>query len=339
MTDAEGADWWNESGDRLRAYIEHAPRKMWATDTVGRVRFFNREWRDYAGLAPMTDISNWKDIVHPDDQADLVRIRNEGFARGARYDMHVRLRRACDLMYRWHSVSVSPVPIDGRVVGWIGAAGDIHDERELQERQRLMAQEISHRVKNSLSLVAALLSMQARDAEDEASRKVLMDAYSRVQTIADVHAHLWRQSDSSITNIGAFLEELCLRLAETAPEHEISFAGGRIMVPTDRAIPLGLMLNELVTNALKYAYPHGKGGPIAVVLHDRTEGGPESGRVVLEVADRGVGLPEGFDIHARGQSLGMRLIANIARQLDATVTVASADPGARFSISIPRRPA
>jgi two-component sensor histidine kinase len=184
-------------------------------------------------------------------------------------------------------------------------------------------------VKNSLALVAGQLSLQARAAEDGAARRVLMDAYSRVQTIAGVHDHLWRQYDATITEVSSFLSDLCSKLQETAPDHEVTFTGSPVVVPTGQAVPIGLVVNELVTNALKHAYPEGSGGPIRVELR-----GAGDGSLALQVIDRGVGVPEGFDLCAPTKSLGMRLIANTIRHLNAMVTVASAEPRSGFEIRI-----
>jgi two-component sensor histidine kinase len=105
------------------------------------------------------------------------------------------------------------------------------------------------------------------------------------------------------------------------------------MVSTDRAISLGLLLNEIVTNAFKYAYPEGGGGAVQVRLSD---GG---GQLRLEVADQGVGLPPGFDFSAQKKSLGSRLIVNTARQLQAQVEAGANNPtGARFVVTMPVQP-
>ena len=450
-------EWPGESEERLRAFIEHAPRKMWISRVDGTTEFFNREWRDYTGIAVADGALPWREVVHPDDLTRVDEVRESAVARLEPYDVQARLRRASDGAYRWHIGRVAPVHLRGTLIAWIGAATDIdrriraeaalrdseasfrtmadaiphvvwmrdpheqsiwlnrvwfaftgmvpeqvpydgwrtaihpdhldammdvvhaartrgepweftaplrradghycwflfrgvpirdresgrirrwfgtgtdvHEQQETQERQRLMTQEVSHRVKNSLALVAGQLSLQMRTTEDGEARKVLMDAYSRVQTIASVHDHLWRQYDARITELSSFLRDLCRKLQETAPDHEVIFTGSPTVVPTDQAVPIGLVINELVTNALKYAYPEGSGGSIQVDLH-----GAEDGSLMLEVVDRGAGMPEGFDLFAPTKSLGIRLIVNTIRQLNASVTLADAEPGTRFEIRIP----
>lgn len=453
-------EWQRESEERLRAFIENIPRKMWISRPDGTVEFLNREWRDYTGQTWTAAPPTWRDIVHPDDRPHLEQVRNRAVARVEPYDVQVRLRRQRDGAFRWHIGRVAPVHLHGRLIAWIGAATDIdarlraeaalresetnfrtlanaipqlawmrdhgdHDlwfnqrwleftgttmeemqeggwrrvvhpdhadrmikvvdtaralgepweyvvplrrrdgsyrwflcraapirdeasgtiarwfgtgtdineQQEAQERQRLLTQEVSHRVKNSLALVAGQLALQARASDNEEARKVLMDAYSRVLTVAGVHDHLWRQYDSRFTEIGGFLRDLCRKLQETAPDHEIIFSGSRIIVPTDHAIPIGLVVNELVTNALKYAYAGKRGGRIWVDLR-----GSGDGSLALAVIDHGVGLPEGFDLSRPAKSLGMRLLVNTSRQIEATVTVVRLYPGTRFEIEIPCDP-
>ena len=103
-----------------------------------------------------------------------------------------------------------------------------------------------------------------------------------------------------------------------------------IRVPTDQAVPIGLLVNELVTNALKYAYPDGVEGEIRVALSAL-----DASRMRLEVADDGVGLPVGFDPARAANSLSMRLIATLTRQLNADLAIDPNGSGTRFSISVP----
>jgi PAS domain S-box-containing protein len=323
-------EWRNESEERLKAFIESAPRKMWVGRTDGTVEYFNREWRSYTGHSQLREALTWKEAVHPDGRPYLEKVRNEAVAKGEPYSAQVRLRRDVDGVYRWHLGRVSPVRLKGEIIAWIGVATDIHEQHEAQERQKLLTQEVSHRVKNSLALVASQLALQARLVDSEDTRKVLIDAYTRVQTIAGVHDHLWRQYAADFIEICGFLNDLCAKIQETSPAHDLNFKGDRVVVPTDQAVPIGLIANELITNALEYAYPKKNRGPIDVRLI-----APECGRVVLEVKDQGVGLPSDFDLFKPTKSLGVRFITSMLRQLDAEISVNRLDPGTCFRLSIP----
>ncbi|MEA1834558.1 histidine kinase dimerization/phosphoacceptor domain -containing protein [Methylobacterium durans] len=195
-------------------------------------------------------------------------------------------------------------------------------------RQDLLAREMSHRVKNSLTIVASLLALQAKGSESEDVRRALIDARTRVEAIAGVHDQLWRHSESGEVDLALFLETLCANLQSGAPGHRLACRADPVHVPADRAIPFGLLVNELVTNAIKYAYPE-LGGEIRI----RAERAGD--RLVLAVSDDGIGLPEDFDIGRASRSLGMRVVANLVRQLDGTIATPRSGQGAHFHIDMP----
>jgi PAS domain S-box-containing protein len=229
---------------------------------------------------------------------------------------------------------------DGRVMGVSATFRDIRERktaealmREAVQHQEVLTREVSHRVKNSLQLVAGLLTLQARAAKDPDVRRAIEDAGARVSTIADVHDQLWRRSEVERVDLASFLERLCAKLADTASGQRLVYEAEPVAMSADRAIPVALLVNELVTNAFKYAYPESE-GEIRVSLSV-----PEPSRVRLEVSDRGVGLPAGFDPNQPGESLGMRLIRGFVRQLRGQLDVSSAAPGARFVLEFPREDA
>lgn len=213
-------------------------------------------------------------------------------------------------------------------------------------RQDLLAREMSHRVKNSLAIVASLLALQARAAEAEpAVQAALTDARSRVEAIAGVHDQLWRQGDRGgdgdgegvpgELDLAPFLEKLVANLAGGRPDQRLACSAAPLQISADRAIPIGLLVNELVTNALKYAYPpetHPEGGEIRV----RAE--PRPGGLVVEVADDGAGLPPGFEIGRASKSLGMRVVGSLTRQLGGQLTTPETPRGACFRLEVPLAP-
>ncbi|KQP77798.1 MULTISPECIES: histidine kinase dimerization/phosphoacceptor domain -containing protein [unclassified Methylobacterium] len=195
------------------------------------------------------------------------------------------------------------------------------------ERQELLSREMSHRVKNSLAVVAGFLGLQARGSDNADVKNALADARTRVEAVAQVHDQLWRQPSLEAIDVAGFLEALCAKLQESAPRHRLVCRAARVNIPADLAIPLGLFVNELVTNAIKYAYPDGEG-------EIRVEARPDAaGTLILAVEDDGAGLPEGFDpAAARSASLGMRIVNSLARQLGGTLAVAPDVQGAHFSL-------
>jgi two-component sensor histidine kinase len=209
----------------------------------------------------------------------------------------------------------------------IGLAIDRHKAeakvKEQLEFQVLMNAEIGHRVKNSLAMVAAMLALQRRASSDVSIQSALADAEARIQTIADVHDRLWRTSELSTVDLETFVTDLCTRLAAAAGHHTVRCCIAHIDVSTDMAVTLGLLINELVTNAFKYAYPDERG---VVTISVTTE---DDKRLRLEVSDRGIGLKSAPGKTAV-RSLGMKLIATLSRQLEAQVQWEEGNPGTRF---------
>lgn len=216
-------------------------------------------------------------------------------------------------------------------------------EQALGERDTALAEkdllmrEVNHRIKNSLQVVSGLLNLQGQAATDPHLRAQLDEAGRRVQAISDIHSLLYRIDDVRFIPFHDYLTALCRDLERSAQSDgggwRLELAVEAVDVPTDQAVPLGLIANELVMNAIKHAYPKDRGDgaphPIAVGLTR-----DPSGEVRLTVSDQGVGLPPEFDWR-RSRSLGMRLIHALSGQLGATLAVERIDPGIRFAVRVP----
>ncbi len=197
------------------------------------------------------------------------------------------------------------------------------------EYQGLLTREMSHRVKNSLMSVVSLLRVQARSAQTDDISYALDDASARVETIAQVHDHLWRGDAISFIELSDFVGELCKKMNETVPALTITCKADALVLSADNAVPLGLLINELVTNASKYAYPAGS-GVIAVSARKRGK------NLEIVVSDQGIGLPDGFVIDQPRKSLGFRLITGFVRQLGGRLLVEKNEPsGVRFTVEMP----
>lgn len=204
------------------------------------------------------------------------------------------------------------------------AALRINEERLQQalEHQSVLTQEVSHRVKNSLAIVAGLLQMQSRGASQPEVRRALLDAEARVLTIAQLHDRLWRTGDVQNLDVNEFLHGLCENFTGVDSAGVVTCDVLSMMIPVDDAITLGLLVNELVTNAVKYASAQKAGG----VLIRVTQNGAG---LRLEVRDHGPGLPPGWH-EKKSNSLGMKLIARLSRQLGGKPEWQDAAPGTRF---------
>ncbi|MCH1911928.1 PAS domain S-box protein [Leptospira noguchii] len=189
-----------------------------------------------------------------------------------------------------------------------------YDEEKLKktlEEKEVMLKEIHHRVKNNLQVVASLLSLQSEHYGNERISRILKECERRIQSMALIHKELYQSENITKIDFYDYLNTLLVSLLhsfgkEKKVEFKISSKPNFVSIET--AIPLGLIVNELATNSLKYAFSNGKDGLISVHLRlDVLES-------VLEVEDNGIGMPEEFDLD-KSESLGLKLVEILARQL------------------------
>jgi PAS domain S-box-containing protein len=199
----------------------------------------------------------------------------------------------------------------------------------LKEREILL-QEVHHRVKNNLQVITSLINMQLRKLEPSTSRDALEECQMRVHAIALIHEKLYQARDYSKVPFMEYARSLATSIFRTAgispSSVTLELAIEDVSLAVDKAIPCGLVLNELITNALKHGFPDGRAGTVRVELTQQGEG-----YVRLAVADDGVGLPDGYEV-AKAESLGLQLVCTLAEQLDAPLVV-SGEGGAVFQLT------
>ncbi len=182
----------------------------------------------------------------------------------------------------------------------------------LKEREVLL-QEIHHRVKNNLQVISSLINLQLRRIENAASRQALQECQTRVQTIALIHEMLYRSKDYSTIRFSEYARSLAANVFRaagvTTDAISMELEIDDVSLGVDKAIPCGLILNELIINAVKHAFPNGRQGIIRIELRR-----VKPGTLVLAVRDNGVGLPTDMDVR-KSHSLGMNLVSTLAEQL------------------------
>jgi len=203
------------------------------------------------------------------------------------------------------------------------------DESQARIAERdLMLRELEHRMKNNFQTVAALLEMQLRRASDEPARAALREALSRVISISQAHRNLYAGDGARAVDMAIYLNNLCADLAEALLLGELVRLECQVepgALDRDRAVAVGLIVNELVTNAAKHAFSDGRPGQIRVGFVRRPDG------YRLTVEDDGRGLPSDFS--TRRQGLGRGLVEAFTRQAGGRLTI-SKGPGARFDVDI-----
>jgi two-component sensor histidine kinase/CheY-like chemotaxis protein len=216
-----------------------------------------------------------------------------------------------------------------------------HKERRLVRslgEQEVLLKEVQHRVKNNLQVISSLLRMQADEADDPRLKSALRDCLNRVDSMALIHEQLYEANDLRAVDLVEHTTVLVTNLF-----HAYGVDPGRItarvnfdqpkeralLLGVDQAIPAGLILNELLSNALKHAFPGTRSGTIVA------GGAVRNGAVELYVQDDGAGLPADFDPQTTARSLGFRIITILIRQLKATLAVERNSPGSTFRFWFP----
>lgn len=198
--------------------------------------------------------------------------------------------------------------------------------RASRDRAEMLLKEVNHRVANSLQLVGSLVAMQQRGVTDPAAREALAETQGRIAAIAQIHRRLYTSDDVTTVELDAYLAglagELEAAMSASGRSHRLLMRVAPIRVATDKAVPIGVVVTELVTNAFKYAYPTGASGEIRVALEQAGE------QLELRVEDDGVGVsPEAA---VKGSGLGMRVVRAMLDALKSSLEVDGSPPGTRL---------
>lgn len=330
--------------EQTKATLDALPAFIAVLDPAGRIVSVNRAW---AEAGPETEFLGQGSIVgdnyldmcarggaeNPQGDAVLEGLRSllsdGGLPLSAEYAGRGGASR------HWFRCLAAPMtagPFGGTVLMHIDVTEIKSMEaalRKLVGQKSTLLREVNHRVKNSLQLVSSLLTLQTLSLPDESARVHFQDARGRIEAIARVHNRLYQADQFQTIEFGTYLNELCEDLARASGGDilcDVTVRSDIVDLPIDQAAPLGLIANELVTNAIK----HRGDAPARVAVTFRHE----ADGLVLTVSDQGPGLPANFDIR-KGRSLGMRLITSLSGQIRAKVVIVPAERGTAFRIELP----
>jgi PAS domain S-box-containing protein len=286
------------------------------------------------------------ELVHPEDRERDWDI----FSRAARgetpgyYNEKRYIRKGGGII--WARLNAAFVrDSQGRAIRTVAVCEDITEHKQAEESLReseealrallsekeVLLKEVHHRVKNNLQVMSSLISLQADSLADDQLQGVLSDMRGRIKTMALVYEKLYQTEDMAQLNFAEYAAGILqhLRLAQGPATHKVSLnlSAAPLFLSTEKAVPCGLILNELAGNAIKHAFPGGSGCEVSVVLeHD-----PATGAVCLRVRDNGVGLSADLDWR-QSTSLGLRLVQMLAGQLNGTVQTGPS-PGTEFLVN------
>jgi len=327
-----------ESEARFRRLAENAP------DIVARLVLFPKHHLDYIspaverilGYAPEEFYLRpelGRDIIHPDDYHRFVSLMKDEIPSGEPIMLRLLSK---DGKYIWTEQRSVPVYDEsGEMVAFESITRDVTDrvyaEKQLKsslEEKEMLLKEVHHRVKNNMQVISSLLNLQSDSIKDPQVFEIFKESRNRVKSMAVIHEKLYKSVDFKHIDFGEYIRNLAADLFKSyrskPGDIQLKINVENVMLGIDTAIPCGLIINELVSNALKHAFPEGRKGEINIELFRNGD------KFTLVVGDDGVGLPKGLDFR-QTESLGLMLVRTLTQQLGGTIEL-SRNLGTEFKI-------
>jgi PAS domain S-box-containing protein len=332
------------SEERLHLALEAAKAGTWEWDLATGENFWSEELYGLYGLDPRgcePSYEVWRKTVHPEDRERAEQTVREAANTGT--ELHAEWRvQTREGGERWVMSRGRPVRNGAGVpVRYVGTVIDITErkltEMELEKSHRekvALLKEVHHRVKNNLQIVMSLLGLQASATANDQALEILKDTRNRVLSMALLHEVLYRSENLASISLETYIGNLCQKIIASyigvARRVSVTHRVDAVSLPMDQAVPCGIIINELVSNGVKHAFPEGRGGTVTVevsVSADR--------KLLLTVSDDGVGLPPGIEV-GKASTLGLQLVSDLARQLGGQVVVdRPAEGGTVFCVIFP----
>lgn len=328
--------------ERFRRVVEWAPNAMVMVTREGMIDMVNAQTERVFGYDRAELLGQPVEMLVP----ERLRSRHPGMRRsffleprsrpmGAGRDLFALRKDGSEFPVE---IGLNPIETDQGVMV-LSAIVDISDRKHKEEHivqalreKDILLGEIHHRVKNNMQIVHSLLELQLARTSDPVVIGMLRDSQSRIYSMALIHQTLYQSKDFARVDFDSFLKSLVSNLMTSygaPPNHvAVSTDASGVLLPISVAVPCGLVVNELISNAFKHAFPDGRAGHVMINLRKEAED-----RAVLSVSDDGVGMPEGLDI-AHTATLGLQLVGLLADQLGADVTIHRVNP-TRFELQLP----
>ncbi|MBM3925434.1 MAG: PAS domain S-box protein [SAR202 cluster bacterium] len=310
---------------RLAAIVESTSDAIVSKDLNGTITSWNKGAERIFGYTAEEAIGRSITFIIPPDRIDEEQMNMGRIRRGERIEHYDTVRISKDGQRLPISLTISPLRDSaGKIIGASKIARDITERKRAEEQIKaslrekdVLLKEIHHRVKNNLQITLSLLSMQADEIRDPQARAKFQESQERIRSIALIHDKLFQSKDLAGIDMAGYIRNLAdslLHSYNVEPERvKVTLDADKGSLELDTAVLCGLILNELMTNAIKYAFPGGRKGSIRIEFREE-----EPGRFSLRVADDGVGLPAGLDFR-KTESLGLQLANELTHQLRGTI--------------------
>jgi PAS domain S-box-containing protein len=335
-----------EEKDKKQMYLDIAEVILVALDKNGQITLINRKGCRILGYEYGELIGkNWfKTCLPPENRHDVFEIFKqlmEGKIEPVEYYENPVLTGSGEVrLIAWHNAHLKNE--HGNIVGTLSSGQDITEQKQAEnelknslKEKELLVKEVHHRVKNNMAVISSLLNLQAEKFEDPSVLNAFRDSRHRIRSMALVHEKLYQAKDLSKIEFSQYIKDLSQQVSRS-----IEFQGARIRVKVkadniklgiDTAIPCGLIINELLTNAFKYAFPHNRTGMIHIRMQLK-----ENKYYKLIISDNGVGLPRYIDVQ-NPSTFGLNLVYLLTQQLEGEVE-AQREKGTSFIITFPIKP-
>jgi len=320
--------------ERFRRVVESAPSAMVMINAAGQIEMVNNQVERVFGYSRVELLGKSVEMLVPKRfRGHHPSLRSGFFAApvsrpmGAGRDLYGLRKDGSEFPVE---IGLNPIETeDGMMV--LSAIVDISDRKQkeqsiqvaLREKNILLA-EIHHRVKNNLQIIHSLLDLQSGRMTDKIALDMLKDSQNRIKSMALIHQTLYQSKDFIQVDFGSFVDSLVpILISSYSADYDriaLMIDAAEAQLPIDQAIPLGLIVNELISNALKHAFPDGRRGEIRIGLTRDT-----AGWIALAVSDDGIGIPEDFDM-AQTTTLGLQLVTLLTDQLGGEIAIRRSNP-------------
>lgn len=276
-------------------------------------------------------------LLHPEDQPRAIQRVNEMFAGGVEFADDLRIIRPDGVCLWLHSRAIAIRDEAGKVIRVDGTDQDITDRKQADERIRAtlrekesLLKEVHHRVKNNLQIISSLLSLQSSHHSHSVANEVLSESQNRIRAMALVHETLYRSDNFANVNLWKYLNELCgyLFQAYGVDTNRIQFVQDlhSAALSLDKTITCGLIVTEIVSNSLKYAFPFPRPGIVRIVVLAEVDG-----RLSMLLSDDGIGMPSDTSLE-HSESLGLKLVSILVDQLGGELKIRR-EKGTAFDVT------
>ncbi len=323
-----------EIRNRLGTVVESSDDAIVAKTLDGTVTAWNKGAERIFGYTAEEMIGRPIDTLIPPERRDEETTILGQLRKGERIEHYETIRVCKDGRCLDVSLTVSPIKdSSGKIIGASKIARDITESRRAREaiksslaEKEVLLKEVHHRVKNNMQIISSLLSLQSGSIDDPRVADLFEASQNRIRSMALVHERLYGTEDLSRVEMGSYIRSLASDLIKSyGADISINVEADEIVFGLDIAIPCGLMLNELIVNAVKHAFPNGRKGTLRIILSRQ-----EREQYLLTIQDDGVGLPL-QSTPATTKSLGLRLVQTLAGQLHGTIQIERKE-GTTFAI-------